>query len=85
MIDVSWQDKLTEFVHLVQDITSGLRRWVPNLDNSNPGTDNLSLRISGMPESDDVSSEMEDMSPREGGNKKQKNDEGKATDNSPLV
>jgi hypothetical protein len=38
-----------------------------------------------MPESDDVSSEMEDMSPREGGNKKQKNDEGKATDTSPLA
>jgi len=75
MIDESWQDNLTEFVQHVQDITSGLRRWVPNLDNSNPdpiNNENLSLRITNMPESDDVSSELEEMTPREGGNKKQK-------------
>jgi len=84
MLEGNWQEKLPEFVTRVKDITSGFQRWVPNLDNTTPDNVSLPHRIFGMPESDDVSSEMEDTV-REGGGKKQKNADGSATDTSSLA
>ena len=84
MLEENWQEKLPEFVTQVKDITTGFKRWVPNSDNSNPENVSLPHRIFGMPELEDMSSEM-DESAREGGGKKQKNADGSATDTSSLA
>ena len=79
MTDENWHENFDAFLAAVQDITTDLRRWVPNKDKTHPGNQQtdfeldkeLIFRINTMPESDELTSGPEDGSST-GGNKRVK-------------